>query len=184
MEAEPPPPPIYVVDADYHQINLFDGTGPGPDMIEGDAGPLLAVGPNWLIIQTGVAMGWVRVTVSMDKPPALGTTPAPEWEMTEETSIAVDTELWLTSFSIETRYQLTSSLTPGYARIRVSCRGRALNYDAYVWTDGPENPKEDYLVEIWQEEAPRQTVVVGDDEPWSIVSRPREEPADPGQSQP
>lgn len=177
-------PMIWVVDADYHQINIYSGAGLLPDYGEGVAGPLLVVGPTWLIVQTGVAMGWVRVTVSMDEPPALGTTPSAEWEMTQEVSITVDVELWLTSFDGETRYRLTSSLTPGYARIRVSSRGRALNFDAYMWTDGPEDPKEDYLVEIWQEEASRQTVVVGDDEPWSIVSRPREEPTGLGQSQP
>lgn len=170
------PPGTWVVDADYHQINVYSGAGLLPDIGEGTVGPLLAVGPTWLIIRTGVAMGWVRVTVSTNKPAALGETPEAGWEITTEASIAVGPELWLASFNGDHRHRIASDLAPGPTRIRVSSRGRALNYDAYLLSDGPEDPKEDYLVQIWLAKSLEETVVVGDDQPWSIVSQPLGEP--------
>ena len=171
------PPRTWVVDADYHQINLYSGSGLLPDIGEGEAGPLLVVGPTWAIICTGVTMGWVRVTVSIDELPALGAKPEAGWEITTEASITVGPELWLSSYNGDHQYQIAADLPPGPARVRVSARGRALNFGAFVWDEGPEDPKEDYLVHIWPAESLRETVVVGDDQPWSVVSQPPGEPS-------
>lgn len=164
------PPGTWVVDADYHQINLYSGAGLLPDIGESDYGPLLAVGPTWLIICTGVAMGWVRVTVSTDKPAALGATPEAGWEVTAEASITTGPELWLASFNGDHQYQVASDLPPGPARIRVSARGRALNFDGYVSNNGPDDDKEDYLVTIWPTESTQATIHLGDDHLWGTTS--------------
>ncbi len=150
----------YTIWADYHQVIL---AGPDGALFGGEIGPLL-VAPtrSSLIIRTGCASGPVRVTCVGAVPEPLGNTVPKDWEICEEVSMKVEGDLWLTPIMagpdpLMTPVRVFTGLSGTY-RVRVSARGRGLNYDGY-----PEEPQEDYLVQAWYDEPARARIVVGGD---------------------
>lgn len=112
-----------------------------------ESGWLLGVcsdGPS-AIIRTGCAMGpvWVTFRALDQAPPDLADS-MDGWEVGEEETLDITTDLTLTAPTSVTALRFEVPTRPGPHRLRVLARGRAEHYDHVV-----ESPTEEYEITIW-----------------------------------
>jgi hypothetical protein len=150
------------VRAYYGQVFLTDPDS-SPIFDATDSGSLVAVvnERRSVIILTGCYGGpvWMEVDALDEPPSALNPEDISPWEVVEEVSFMVTSELLAyapTSFDPPPTAFTPSE--PGNHRARVSCRGRAEHYDHMV-----AEPTEEYLVQIWPEPEPRPRTHLGGD---------------------
>ncbi|MBB6398148.1 hypothetical protein BKA00_005062 [Actinomadura coerulea] len=129
---------------DHHVFSLTED-GERPQIPE-YANAILALAPGFAAVNTGIAMGDVRLTVEVhQQPPTLD---IDEWEE------AVEVTLEATAGRIKVAAVDDSDPTPpfpvltpngpGYYRVRVHARGRDTAIDLAV-----DEPVEDYLIQTW-----------------------------------
>jgi hypothetical protein len=138
----------HLAHASYHQVFLapleaapvYDGQ---------DAGAVVSLVPVAhddvaLIVTTGCADGPVHITIET------GSAPLPvddAWEVQEAVSLIIGKPLYISSPTWARVFDpVMSPTTPGPHRVRVSARGRTLDYDASA-----TRSDEYYLIQAWPE---------------------------------
>lgn len=105
---------------------------------------IVAVAPGFAAVNTGIAMGDVRLTIEIHQqsPPVS----AAEWEEVVEVTVeATAGRVVVTALDdMAPLYPILTPQGPGYYRVRVHARGRDNAIDLVV-----EAPVEDYLIQVW-----------------------------------
>ncbi len=137
-----------------HQFYLAP-QGVVPIMGDGEIGPVFMTVDDALLVSTGISMGDTPVAFATGVPEPLGGLPETGWEMSEEASLNLTGDLFLTGID-GFEHVLAFTVTPGPHRVRVSCRGRTLYYDGTLMGE-PGEPVEEYRITVWEAEpGPRE----------------------------
>lgn len=142
---------VGAVDADFTQTR-DEGQG------------LLASGPGFVLVRTGVATGPVRVRVqTLDAAPA--SEPDPRWEVVEEAPLTSRKPMVVTSEDGNPAEWL-DPLPAGQWRVRAHARGRDILWDQDV-AEPPE--AEEHLLQLWPTGPgrARQVLLRKTDQAWS-----------------
>lgn len=153
-----------MVEASYHQV-LLASLNSAPVLDPADVAVVATVVDDHaaLVITTGCTDGPVAVQIQVfaSRPPDPPEDALRDWEVCEAVSLMITgpVGMWgpTTGFPDPSEPEVFTPARPGAHRVRVSGRGRGVDYAAYLPPDSV--PDERFLIEIWPEEhlRPRET---------------------------
>lgn len=168
---------------DHHQFFLSaDASGAFPMYpIDGSyLGRLVSVAQeaDAVCIETGIAMGTVRLALHLlDAPPTAIDASRP-WEVVEEVTFDATDPVGRLLFLLDSTPapfdQFDLPAGAGRYRVRAHAVGRALDFDTVMWNpDDPERPddcgppREQHLLQVWPTHESAVTTRLKADDPWA-----------------